>query len=263
MAASRGARACAAPGSRPPWRCPVVCDCPTEGWAPTAPARIGTRTSDATSYGLSAAAAVLGVVARRCMAARRGSTVGTWDSQVRVSRWSTNGVPRTVIVGDVVVTLPPATTVPPRRPARAHSVPVRAPQGQQAAAPRSADGTRACMHWGSGQIERRHWVADAVVAFRIKSPTSAISWSGSWTHVPPQRSGRSKLRLSASLLVKCALARPEESPGQNRNPDPPRPGGRGDRRRCAGHRAAPRPAARLAPGVGTSAASAAPDPAPR
>jgi hypothetical protein len=143
--------------------------CPTEGWAPTAPARIGTRTSDATSYGLSAAAAVLGVVARRCMAGRRGSTVGTWDSQVRVSRWSTNGVPRTVIVGDVVVTLPTATTVPPRRPARAHSVPVRAPQGQQAAAPRSADGTRACMHWGSGQIERRHWVADAVVAFRIKS----------------------------------------------------------------------------------------------
>jgi hypothetical protein len=52
---------------------------------------------------------------------------------------------------------------------------------------------------------------------------------------------------------------PEESPGQNRNPDPPRPGGWGDRR-CAGHRAAPRPAARLPPGAGTSAASAAPDP---
>jgi hypothetical protein len=43
---------------------------------------------------------------------------------------------------------------------------------------------------------------------RTESPTGAISWSGSWTHVPPQRSGRSKLRLSASLLVNCALARP-------------------------------------------------------
>src|SRR4051794_13929607 len=86
--------------------------------------------SDATSYGLSAAAAVVGVVARRCMAGRRGSTVGTWDSRGRVSRGSTNGVPRTVIVGDAVVTLPRVRDLArgarvPTRPPSAAAVPPR------------------------------------------------------------------------------------------------------------------------------------------
>jgi hypothetical protein len=217
-AASRGARACAAPGSRPPWRCPVVCDLPHGGVGAdrARPDRNAHERRD-----------VLRPLGGRRRPGRRRPAVhgrqagqhrrhvgqpGT-SQQVEHERRSEDG-DRRRCGGHVA-----------DRHDRSPSAPSK---GTQRRRPRPPGSTGRCTPF-RGRNARVHapgkW-PDRTAALgrrcgrglRIESPTGSISWSGSWTHVPPQGSGRSKPRLSASLLVKCALARPRGKPRSEQKP---------------------------------------------
>jgi hypothetical protein len=225
MAASRGARACAAPGSRPPWRCPVVCDLPHGGVGAdrARPDRNAHERRD-----------VLRPLGGRRRPGRRRPAVhgrqagqhrrhvgqpGT-SQQVEHERRSEDGDRRrcgghVADRHDRSPSAPSKGTQRPRpRPAGStgRRTPFRGRNARVHAPGKWPDRTAALgRRRGRGLSDQKSYERHLVVGF-----VDARSTTAQWTF---------QATPSASLLVKCALARPEESPGQNRNPDPPRPGG--------------------------------------